>query len=87
MDYLRDGTLTPPPALSVQRDTILNHYEALLEYHGTQAGNAIARKHIGWYLQDLQGSDAIRTAVNASHDPAFVKTTLLRYFDGLMEGG
>lgn len=85
MDYLQDGTLTPDPSLDAQRDIVLEHYEALLAYHGARNGNAIARKHIGWYLQDLPNSDGTRSAINASTDPVFVKATLKQFFDDLLE--
>ncbi|MBU6235304.1 MAG: tRNA dihydrouridine synthase DusB [Alphaproteobacteria bacterium] len=83
MDYLRDGTLTPDPSLPEQRDIILEHYEALLAYHGSHAGNAIARKHIGWYLQDLPNSEPVRAAINSCQNPEDVRAKILTYFEDL----
>lgn len=83
MDYLHDGTLTPDPDLAARKAIVLDHYDALLAYHGARNGNAIARKHIGWYLQDLPDSNTVRTAINASEDPQFVRAQIGAYFDSL----
>lgn len=85
MDFLRDGTLTPDPSLQLLETTILEHYDALLSHHGTRAGVAIARKHIGWYLKDKPGGFELCAAVNRSDDPAVVTSLLRSYFDRVMQ--
>lgn len=51
------GHEQPPPA-SVLRELMLDHLEAVHAYYGVQNGTKIARKHIGWYLEDRPGSRA-----------------------------
>lgn len=84
MQYLKDGTVPPDPTLAEQRDIVLSHYDAMLTYHGVRNGNAIARKHIGWYLQDLPNSDPVRGGINALEDPEAVKARINAYFDELL---
>ncbi|NBX66137.1 MAG: tRNA dihydrouridine synthase DusB [Proteobacteria bacterium] len=84
MDYLKNNTMTPDPALHEIRDIVIAHYDALLEYHGMRQGNAIARKHIGWYLQDLPNSDPVRGTINTLEDPVAVKERINAYFDELL---
>lgn len=47
-----------PPAPDVVRAIIEDHLERLYVFYGEPRGVRIARKHIGWYLQDLGGEAA-----------------------------
>lgn len=85
IDFLRDGAQTPEPSVKALKQTILEHYDALLSHHGTRAGVAIARKHIGWYLKDRPGGFDLCASVNRSDDPAEVRDLLHTYFDGIMQ--
>lgn len=71
---------TPAPTRQDLCDLVLDHYEELLSYYGTENGVKIARKHIGWYLGDDGQAKAVRAAINGSLDPANVKTLLQDYF-------
>ncbi len=51
--YLRTGRDLPDPELSVQRDTAIEHYRAILDHYGEGRGLRIARKHINRYLERL----------------------------------
>lgn len=70
--YLKTGEKRPDPPLHEQLETILAHYEAMLEVYGVAAGVRIARKHIGWYSAGLAHSAEFRHRVNASENPADV---------------
>lgn len=85
MDDLANGTPSATPNLEELKNIILEHYDAMTEHYGTHAGVQIARKHIGWYCQDLQGSDALRGKINSLNEPQQVKDTLINYFEGLGE--
>lgn len=80
IDYMRDGTLTPPPANDDLCALIIGHYESMLSYYGVHKGMGIARKHIGWYCDDRPGSDALRSAINQMTDPDSVKAALRAFF-------
>ncbi|MCM2561094.1 tRNA dihydrouridine synthase DusB [Lutimaribacter sp. EGI FJ00015] len=59
-------------------DMISNHYEAMLMFYGRELGLRVARKHLGWYMDEL-GSDAqLRRRILTSRDPGEVLALLPR---------
>ena len=57
---LREG-IAPPPLLRVDvRDIILAHLDSLYSFYGEETGVRIARKHLGWYCEQLLESPAQR---------------------------
>jgi len=79
MAFLRTGEVLPDPPLAVQLATVLEHYDAILAYHGTNKGVRVARKHLAWYCTSLPGAAAVRTAINHEADARRV-ATLVRDF-------
>ena len=71
--YLKTGTALPEPTLAVQRDLVLEHYQAVLDHHGVHRGVRHARKHLAWYAEGLPGSAEFRVAVNREDDPRRVR--------------
>ena len=57
--YLEHGTHLPPPTYGELREHLLNHLEDHYTFYGEQTGVRSARKHIGWYLDDLPGSEPL----------------------------
>jgi len=53
-------------------DMISMHYEAMLTFYGVMLGNRVARKHLGWYLDDLDASITLRRAILTQKDPGEV---------------
>ncbi|MDP6690930.1 MAG: tRNA dihydrouridine synthase DusB [Alphaproteobacteria bacterium] len=51
--FLATGEVRPDPDLATQRDTVIGHYQAILEHYGGGRGLRIARKHINRYLERL----------------------------------
>jgi len=47
---------------------MIEHYDMLLSHYGTHQGMKIARKHIGWYVQDWDNTDDIRRQINTEND-------------------
>jgi len=80
MDYLRDGTITPMPALSEIGEVMLEHYEGMLQCYGDYNGVAIARKHLGWYLSQLPNSDDLFNEIKTIKESVVVKEKLRAYF-------
>ena len=65
---------TPAPAIPegpALADLVAEHYEAMLDFYGPALGLRCARKHLGWYLDGVEG-DAPRHAILTSDDPAQV---------------
>ena len=51
---------------------VAEHYEAMIAFHGAELGNKVARKHLGWYMNDAATPAALRKAVLVEADPARV---------------
>ena len=65
---------TPAPAIpegAALADLVAEHYEAILEFYGPALGLRCARKHLGWYLDGVEG-EVPRHAILTSDDPAQV---------------
>ena len=67
------GAVPGEPALRVQLETVIEHFEAMLAYYGEHAGVRIARKHLGWYSAGLAGAAEFRGAVNGAVEAAAVR--------------
>jgi len=63
--FLRDGTATRALLRAEVRDIILAHLDSLYRFYGEESGVRIARKHLGWYCEQLL------------HHPAQVRRELL----------
>ena len=85
MHYLETGEKLPDPPLSRQLETILDHYQAMLDHYGEANGLKIARKHLGWYTKGLPDSAGLRQILNQLKNPGEVKATLRDYFEPLIE--
>ena len=83
--YLRSGERLPDPPLAYQLDTVLAHYDAMLEHYGVGVGVRIARKHVAWYSKGLPGSAEFRAAVNRSDDVAQVKALIRGFYAPLLD--
>lgn len=63
------------------------HYEAMLSFYGRDLGVKVARKHLGWYIDDARGAPALRREVLTAGNPAEVLRLLPEALDpaGRME--
>lgn len=50
--YLTHGEQLPAPSLAERCRVLLEHLQALHDFYGDTMGVRIARKHVGWYLND-----------------------------------
>jgi tRNA-dihydrouridine synthase B len=64
--FLETGKIPPPLLRSEIRDIILAHVTALYAFHGEAAGVRIARKHLGWYCQQHNGTEDFRPRLMAA---------------------
>ncbi|MDO6564419.1 tRNA dihydrouridine synthase DusB [Amphritea sp. 1_MG-2023] len=60
--YLKTGKVLPSPTAIEVRDTLLEHLSALYHFYGDFAGVRIARKHVGWYLKNNQGTELLQNS-------------------------
>ena len=62
--YLRTGTHLPPPYVDEVRALMDEHLRAHYAFYGEFLGVRTARKHIGWYVRDLEGGEDFRQKMN-----------------------
>jgi tRNA-dihydrouridine synthase B len=60
--WLDKKVLLKPPSIIEQRDIILAHLNGLHELYGSTTGVRVARKHLTWYCQYIEGAEEFRTA-------------------------
>ncbi len=66
---------TPHPVIpqgSALIDMVGGHYEAMLDFYGLPLGPRIARKHLGWYMDDAGTPPELRKAMLTQKDPRAV---------------
>jgi tRNA-dihydrouridine synthase B len=62
--YLRTGEYLPAPLVDEVRDLMNEHLPAHYAFYGEYLGVRTARKHIGWYVQDLPDGEEFRQRMN-----------------------
>lgn len=82
--YLRTGEKLPAPDLKVQLNTILEHYDNMVEYYEGDVGVKLARKHIGWYSSGLPNSGEFRSMINCLTDAGEVKKRIAEFYGNLI---
>jgi tRNA-dihydrouridine synthase B len=62
--YLRTGEYLPSPLVDEVRELMNEHLPAHYAFYGEYLGVRTARKHIGWYVEDLPGGEEFRQSMN-----------------------
>ncbi|MCS0629451.1 tRNA dihydrouridine synthase DusB [Telluria mixta] len=62
--FLRTGEYLPPPLVEEVRELMNEHLPAHYAFYGEYLGVRTARKHIGWYVEDLPGGEEFRQDMN-----------------------
>ncbi len=60
---LRNAVPTEAPEGADLIDLVQSHYDAMLSFYGTELGRRVARKHLGWYMDDAGTGPVTRKAV------------------------
>lgn len=68
--YLKYGEQQPGPSLEEVQTILLGHLQALYRFYGEHQGVRIARKHVGWYMQEQPSGQAFRQHFNTLTDAA-----------------
>jgi tRNA-dihydrouridine synthase B len=80
--HLRDRIAMPPLLRSDVRDIILAHLDSLYVFYGEETGVRIARKHLGWYCEQLLGSPAqVRRELMGAADTAAQFAHAVKHFE------
>jgi tRNA-dihydrouridine synthase B len=83
--YLDTGTLLAPPSMAQRQQVMTDHLHALYDFYGEYAGIRIARKHVGWYLQDQLNGQALRREFCRLESVEAQESTLIQYFESNFE--
>lgn len=62
--FLRDGTQMAPPTVQEAHELLMAHLQHHYAFYGAHVGVRTARKHIGWYVAQIQGGEAFRQQMN-----------------------
>ena len=57
-------------------DLVSGHYEAMLAFYGVDLGLRVARKHLGWYMDDAGTGKDLRRIIQTSREPQQVLALL-----------
>jgi tRNA-dihydrouridine synthase B len=82
---LEQGNAPPPLLRAELRDIILAHLDSLYLFYGEDTGVRIARKHLGWYCEQLLGAPAIRRELMGAADTAAQFAHALKHFDAWVD--
>lgn len=82
-----EGRSAPEPDLAARRDLLLEHHDAMLGFYGRELGLRVARKHLVWALERVQGTAGLRAAVVRLDTPEAVKTMVRQGLDALGQEG
>lgn len=73
----------PAPAGAALATLVADHYRATVAFYGAELGVRVARKHLGWYLDRVPGTRALRARLLAFSDAAAVEQALRDEFADL----
>jgi len=85
--YLNTGEQLPAPDLAEIRDHLLTHLDDHYRFYGELAGVRTARKHIGWYLQNIRGGATLAASINPIETTAEQARAVRQWFDQAIARG
>ncbi|MFL2770473.1 MAG: tRNA dihydrouridine synthase DusB [Rhodospirillaceae bacterium] len=80
--FLKTGKCLLDPTLNERLAIVLDHYETILQFYGTQKGILVSRKHLAWASYALPGANLFRAAINKETHPGLVRRRIIALFDG-----
>ena len=83
--FLATGTHLAPPLVSEVQRLLVEHLHDHYSLYGEFIGVRSARKHIGWYLQDLPGGEEFRQRMNMLEDSVSQVAAVQDYLEHLNE--
>ena len=83
MSYLETGKIIDDPSISEQYDTIMQHYQKMIDFYGETLAVSLGRKHIGWYSGGFHQSAEFRRKVNSLDNTADVLYELTEFYNNI----
>lgn len=68
-EYLLNKITSQQPSTKELQEIIIEHYELMLSYYGEHTGMMMARKHLGWYLENTSITKEILDEIKTSSEP------------------
>ena len=78
--YLENGVLPAAPEVAEVEKMVLHHLAGLHRFYGEYMGVRIARKHLGWYTQNLPGGEDFRRSFNRLEDAVAQRHAVEQFF-------
>ena len=85
--FLRTGAHLPTPLVDEVRMLMGEHLRAHYAFYGEFLGVRTARKHIGWYVRELDGGEAFRQRMNLLESTAAQLSAVDNFFDSQQRFG
>jgi tRNA-dihydrouridine synthase B len=85
--YLHTGLHLPPPQIAEVRRLMREHLQAHYAFYGEYLGVRTARKHIGWYVRDLEGGEAFRQKMNRLEETVTQLSAVDAFFESQLRYG
>ncbi|MDX1739310.1 MAG: tRNA-dihydrouridine synthase, partial [Alphaproteobacteria bacterium] len=83
--YLEEEIMLDSPDFETQRDTLLAHYQGILDHHGSYMGVRVARKHLGWYVKSVPGAASFRDHLMRLSDADEVQQAISEFYAPLID--
>ncbi|HEX4910332.1 MAG TPA: tRNA dihydrouridine synthase DusB [Permianibacter sp.] len=77
--YLEHGSLLAPPTPEEVHEVMDRHLAQLHAFYGEYMGLRIARKHVGWYVDERPGGETFRARFNAIENAAEQRKALAEF--------
>ena len=75
--------------MSEQKEIVLGHYDDMLEHYGSHSGVRNARKHLGWYVEEIlgqgDGAKDWRQRLFREDDAKHVRARIREFYDHHMQ--
>ena len=81
--YLATGEQLAKPSMNEVTEVVMRHVHRLHEHYGDFTGVRIARKHVGWYLQEQQPAAEFRRHFVTIEDAAEQLDALATFFNSV----
>lgn len=85
--FLKTGTHLPPPEVTEVMVLMEEHLQAHYAFYGEYLGVRTARKHIGWYVQDLPQGEVFRQQMNLLEDCQLQLDAVRGFFESQLQFG
>jgi len=80
LHYLEHGSLAAAPLVTEVHDCVQQHLAELHQFYGEFMGVRIARKHLGWYTQNLPGGEDFRRGFNTLENATDQRLAIEQFF-------